>query len=166
MYALVDYSMYNSISKYHWTLRRDNRNTYAYRVFLENGIRKMQGMHNFVTEEIGIDHINGNGLDNRLCNLRKASPQENAQNRRPDKNCKSKFKGVGWHEKDNRWRARITIDGKSVFIGNFEHEIHAAIAYDNAAIEKFGEFAWLNSRHFNLKEVESKNESTDLLLVE
>ena len=90
-----------------------------------------------------LDHINHNRLDNRLENLRLVTRSQNFMNRSVI--CgKSKYKGVGWHKKDKRWRARIKINGKTIFIGNFKDEVDAAIAYDLKAIELFGKYACLN----------------------
>lgn len=86
-----------------------------------------------------VDHINGNGLDNRRSNLRKATVQQNNANRRGF----LKFKGVC--EEGKGFRAQITVNGKSIYLGNFPTEIEAAIAYNTAAYKAFGEFARLNN---------------------
>ena len=87
-----------------------------------------------------IDHINGDGLDNRICNLRCVTPKENGHNRIGlNKNNTSGITGV---VKDNRrggWRAAIKIDRKEKYLGTFE-DINDAIAARRAAeIEHFPE---------------------------
>lgn len=93
-----------------------------------------------------VDHRNGNPLDNRRCNLRKATPAQNTYNTRP--HGQVKYKGVRHiivnGENTGRFRAGITIDGKGVHLGSFSTEIEAAIAYDEAARKLHGEFARLN----------------------
>ena len=91
-----------------------------------------------------IDHINGNPLDNRKENLRLVTPQQNTMNKRSYKNSTSKYKGVYWDKKYNKWRTRITIDNKKKHIGYYQDEREAALAYDKEAKKLFGEYAHLN----------------------
>ena len=65
-----------------------------------------------------IDHINGITNDNRICNLRECNKSENGQNRLRNKNNKSGFTGVS--QKDNRWVAIITINKKTIYLGQFD----------------------------------------------
>lgn len=88
-----------------------------------------------------IDHINGNGLDNRRANLRVATHSQNMRNQRAQPGRTSRYKGVNWH---GRWRVRIKTAGRSHHVGCFADEEAAAHAYDNAARTLFGEFAALN----------------------
>lgn len=94
--------------------------------------------------ESGPDHANGDGWDNRRINLRLATSQQNSHNRRPKQGCSSQYKGVAWHRKNAKWVVRIYCDGKKYFLGYYTDEVEAARAYDEAACEHFGEFAYLN----------------------
>ena len=99
------------------------------------------GLHNFVTGAKGVDHINGNGLDNRRSNLRVCTQAENQQNRRQNLTRRSsRYKGVSWDKARNRWTAQICAKS----LGRFTDEEDAARAYDDAARRRFGEFARLN----------------------
>lgn len=96
-----------------------------------------------------IDHINGDGLDNRKVNLRIATIQQNAQNSRKQKSYKnkptsSKYKGVTWASDKRKWKAQISINEKPTSIGYYDQEIDAAKAYDKKAIELRGTFARIN----------------------
>jgi len=82
-------------------------------------------------------------------NLRAATPSQNMMNRRKNtayaKNpTGSKYKGVYWNKKKQRWYAALQHDYKSVFVGVFKDEEEAAKAYNEAALRIFGEFAKLN----------------------
>jgi hypothetical protein len=90
-----------------------------------------------------VDHINGNTLDNRKCNLRLVDKRANAQNMRSNRNTTSKYKGVCFCKHRNKWRANIFYK-KQNHLGYFEYEKDAARAYNSAALRYFGEYARLN----------------------
>jgi len=96
-------------------------------------------MHNLVTGWGYVDHINGFGLDNRRSNLRASDYATNATNQRIRKNNTSGYKGVARNGRG--WRALIQKDGHKTHLGTFATPELAALAYDQAAIELFGEFA-------------------------
>ncbi len=87
-----------------------------------------------------IDHINQVKDDNRIENLRQATNTQNQANKTKRKILSSVFKGVCWKKMNNKWEAQIS--GK--YLGLFDSEIDAAIAYNNAAVELFGEYALTN----------------------
>lgn len=97
------------------------------------------------TPEQVVDHINGNKLDNRRENLRVCTQAENTRNNRtPRKNKTSRFKGVSWYPRGNRWKAQIQVNKQKKHIGYFPSEEEAALAYDEAAERLHGEFASKN----------------------
>ena len=87
-----------------------------------------------------IDHINGNGLDNRFDNLRLATHFDNGKNRKKDKDNTSGFKGVSWYKHHKVWRARITVNKKSIFLGYFHTPEEASAAYQSAAELHFKDY--------------------------
>ena len=93
------------------------------------------------------DHKNHNGLDNRRCNLRICTPAQNQYNRRLQTGGTSLYKGVYWHKENRKWRAQICHGGLHIHIGYYDYEADAAIAYDDMAIDLFGEFACLNFQY-------------------
>lgn len=97
-----------------------------------------------VEDKVIVDHINGDTLDNRKCNLRISDKRKNAQNMKSNKNSTSSFKGVSWDKFRLKWKATIKHEGNQVFLGRFLDEKEAAIAYNKAASEYFGEYARLN----------------------
>ena len=91
-----------------------------------------------------VDHINGNGLDNRKANLRLCTRAQNQMNSIKRTGKSSIFKGVSWHKNAWKWRANIKINQKDIHIGYFDTELEAAEAYDIEAIRLFGSFAKTN----------------------
>lgn len=66
-----------------------------------------------------IDHINGNGFDNRLSNLRDVSHSENCKNMPIPSNNLSGVRGVHWDKGHSKWRAFIKTNGRSKYLGLF-----------------------------------------------
>lgn len=82
-----------------------------------------------------IDHINRIPYDNRIENLRIVNRSENCQNRFSKVKSGSARQGVDFSKRDNMWRARITIDGATRYLGMFKSEGDAYSAYKRAAAE-------------------------------
>lgn len=90
------------------------------------------------------DHRDGNGLNNQLANLRRATSAQNNANRRKQSGKKSAFKGVTFDKWSGRWKAQIMQAKRNFHLGRFASEREAAEAYDEAALLHFGDFAKLN----------------------
>lgn len=89
-----------------------------------------------------VDHINGNGLDNRRSNLRICTHAENMRNRRIHRNNKSGYKGVYFDpSRGGRWRAQIRAKGKKHCLGSFDSPESAYKAYLAASKALHGSFA-------------------------
>jgi len=98
-----------------------------------------------VPEGMVIDHINHDGMDNRMANIRAATHSQNMCNIRKRPGTKhSKYRGIYWKKKNRKWQAQITFEKKRICLGYFRNEIDAAKAYDRAARKYHGEFASLN----------------------
>lgn len=87
-----------------------------------------------------VDHINGHGIDNRRCNLRLSSHQQNMCNTKKQSNNKSGYKGVSWHKRSQKWTAQIHIDRKVTYLGVFDTPEEAHRIYVEAARKHYGEF--------------------------
>jgi hypothetical protein len=148
--ALVDDADYELVSRHSWhvteEVRGPGRRTYG--PYARTGIYSPTDqrtrtllMHVLITGiRTGIDHANGDGLDNRRENLRPAGQNLNSANARPGLARSSRFKGVRRHQ-CGRWEARIRVDDRPVYLGLFSDEEVAARAYDAAATAAWGEFA-------------------------
>jgi hypothetical protein len=143
--ALVDDSDFEAVGKYKWTLSGSG---YACREYSDNGIMKRVYLHRTLLscpDSHEVDHINGNPLDNRRCNLRLATHQENQCNQYKQKSdTSSRYKGVYFDRFNQKWRAQNTYKGTTRTLGRFSTEQEAALAYNKAAKHYFGEYAKLN----------------------
>ena len=147
-YALVDAEDLDRTASISWSWMKPRNTTYAKgRV---DG--KQTTLHRFILGARAgqfVDHVNGDGLDNRKTNLRFGTRAQNAQNMAATEGKSSAFKGVSWDKRVGKWRAYIKPpDGKRVTIGYFDDDRLAASAYDKAALELFGAFARTNTQMF------------------
>lgn len=145
---IVDYEW---VSRFKWcadsgqyatngTVRHEYGTRLMHRIILQKMIgRKLD------KDEVS-DHINNDRLDNRRANLRIATSQQNFFNRSPRQilNRSSPYKGVSWNKSFGKWMCAIQVKPHRMTIGHYTDELEAALAYDAAAIQLHGEFAWLN----------------------
>lgn len=140
LFCTIDEEDFSRLSKHSWCASYTGFGWYA-RAKIKG---KMVYMHRVIMNAKKnqiVDHINGDTLDNRKENLRFVTASQNIQNSMGYKGS-SKYKGV--HYDRNKWRADIQKDKKRIRIGRYDSEIEAARAYDQKAIELFGEFAKIN----------------------
>jgi hypothetical protein len=90
-----------------------------------------------------IDHINGDGLDNRFDNLRVSTSSQNKINRGARKDNRLGMKGVELLP-SGRYASYIFVDGKKMHIGVYDTPEEAGLAYNRKAIELWGEYTWTN----------------------
>lgn len=146
-FTLVDDKDFEYLNQFKWHCL--NIGYAARREFFNDGTgrSKYVYMHNDIMKPGGsrIDHINADKLDNRRENLRFANCSQNQANRpNLNKNNTSGYKGVSWNKKSQKWRAYITVNRKYIHLGHHLDLGLAALAYNQAARQYFGEFAYLN----------------------
>jgi hypothetical protein len=90
-----------------------------------------------------IDHIDGNPRNNRISNLRLATPSQNMMNRGKQSNNTSGYKGVSYRKDRKKWRAYIKKEGKFMALGHYDSKKDAYSAYCDAARKYHGAFARL-----------------------
>ena len=141
--ALVDDEDFEYLSQWKWQAKRDGRRFYAIRhQSTINGKRPLIYMHRVLTgaeKGMEVDHIDMDGLNNQRSNLRKCTKQQNCQNRKALPG-NSVFKGVS-RIRNGSYVSYIRVDKKLKNLGTYRREIDAALAYNKAAVELFGEFA-------------------------
>ena len=143
--ALIDDEDLTLVSGRKWHAMKSRQAIYA--ATYDAPSQKHMKLHRLITNapaNLCVDHINGDALDNRRCNLRLCTNAENIRNQSRQKNNKSGYNGVIWDKSRNRWRAQIQANKKNVNLGMFVDIVDAARAYDMAAKRVFGEFARLN----------------------
>lgn len=155
VYCLVDKVIYKKfdLGSYKWyaSYRNNCIHIYTYTKF-KNGRSKVLAIHRLITvcpKGKVVDHINGDGLDNRLSNLRICTKGQNNLNigRSIHRNYTSKYIGVCYvphSNKKNPWIAGLSINNKRKILGYFKTEIEAAKARDDYAFKIRGEYARLN----------------------
>lgn len=149
--ALISDIDYDRVSKYRWRLMGDEKNGYSIisvediTVF-KTGNRFPERLSIFILNKSGklIDHRDRNIFNNQRENLREATFSQNCINQDKRKDNTSGYKGVSWHRNRKKWAVKLNINKKQTHLGLFDNKILAAIAYDDAAILHFGEFAKLN----------------------
>jgi hypothetical protein len=130
----------------YWHLTPADGRDYVGRRWRDAGVYRKQRLHSFLTGWSLVDHINGDGMDNRRANLRSATASQNNCNKGAAPGFASQYKGVALisRRKSRPWLAQIKKDRKYFYLGYFDSQDDAARAYDTAARELHGEFAHLN----------------------
>ena len=134
-FAIVDDEVEPLVSKYSWATLETCGHKYA--AAKQSSINLL--MHRLIVNALDnqiVDHINNNGLDNRITNLRLTTKSLNAANGYSHKDSLFKFKGVRRHK--HYYAAQICYLGKSKTIGYYRTLEEAAIAYDYEARKLFG----------------------------
>jgi hypothetical protein len=153
-YAIVDDEDYHYLSRFKWQFVND-----ASSLGMDRACRtiNIEGKHINILMEYFIlpnkkqcvfYHRNRNTLDNRkenLCSIR-IGITRHASKKCRDLTIKhsSRFKGVSWNRRKDRWDCRLYAEGKRYFRGYFKREKDAARAYNKKAKELYGEFAYQN----------------------
>lgn len=153
MRALVDAKDAPSVAGFKWYASRKRHTTYAQRTRAagEPPGPKTISMHRQILcppSGVHVDHVNGDGLDNRRENLRPATPSQNGANNMNYPIGPSGYRGVRraytGRRKPGGWRAAAKVDGRTVHIGSFANPEDAARAYDAFVLAHHGQFAVLN----------------------
>ena len=145
-HAMVDAEDYERVRRHKWWLARTGNQFYAQGRCCGRSIR----MHQFIMNPpkgMVVDHIDGNGLNNRRGNLRICTQRQNAWNHKCTKqeNASSQYIGVyRYKDRPDKSYVKVQCAGDVTNLGPFDCEIEAARARDRKAIELFGEFARLN----------------------
>ncbi len=150
--VLVDDQDYEYLNQFEWKLiivragkriaRTQYTNGKCYIIYMSRIIGLRMGLN--IKDKI-IDHIDRNSVNNQLrSNLRIATHSQSQCNKGLYKNNTTGYKGVSWNNRKQKYVARIRINGKEIYLGEFNDLIEAAYQYDHYAKQLHGEFACLN----------------------
>lgn len=136
---IFDIDDFELVSKHNWAI--GGRGYLSSRI---NG--KSIKMHRLIMgfPNYQLDHRDTLKTNNRRNNLRRCTQTENNYNKEKFRGFTSRFKGVSWKQQIKKWCSRISHNKNQIYLGVFNSEIEAALAYNEAALRLHGEFARLN----------------------
>lgn len=144
----VDDEDYQKLSKFKWHYN----NGYACRrLHKKVAYKKYKGeyiyMHRLIMKhpELGVDHVNGDSLDNQRKNLRVADQSDNMCNQHKARHNKYGYKGIYFAKDRKKFAARVTYRKKKHILGYYDTAKEAAISYNEGAIKYHKQFARLNN---------------------
>jgi len=143
LFTLVDDSDFEFLSQFNWHSHKSAGGYYAATRFDGGKVY----LHRFLMKPavgMDVDHINALTLDNRRINLCVCTTAQNIQKKLPKCVANGGFIGVRKSKSGKRFSAFMMDEGKQVVLGTFDTPEEAAMARDQYAISKRGEFAVLN----------------------
>jgi hypothetical protein len=135
--ALIDDEDFERVSKINWHVHKSRQRRYGRN-------KKIGYLHNFIMntpEDMEVNHKDWDGLNCQKYNMENTTRSKNAQNMH---RTREGFVGVYYDNRDKTIFSSIGFAGKNIYIGRFNSEVEAAIAYNSKAIELFGSNAQLN----------------------
>ncbi|MGL4320785.1 MAG: hypothetical protein ACRCS3_07975 [Paracoccaceae bacterium] len=142
--AIIDAVDVPLVEDYNWYAKLRGHAVYAMRTSRDaHGKNQTTLLHRAILPAPSakhIDHISGDGLDNRRANIRAASPMQNSQNQKLRKDNTSGFKGVYWNKLRRAWLSRIGCGGEKIHLGYFPTAKAAHAAYCKASKRLHGKF--------------------------
>jgi hypothetical protein len=144
LYVIVDDEDFEELSRFKWSVhvckKKHTTRLYARRVTADNKTIHMHRVVAGAPDDRIVDHRDSNGLNNCRANLRVCTNAKNMLNAKSHADATSRFKGVCWDASREKWTARFRGD----FLGRFEKEEMAAVAYDAAAERYDAEYSLTN----------------------
>lgn len=140
--ALVDDADFDWLNQWKWYAVKYKNGYYAVRrcVIINKKVYMHRAILNLTNGLILTDHEDRNGLNNQRSNLRVATKAQNAANCKTYLRSSSLYHGVCWCKFYKKWLVRV----RRKYVGYYENEILAALAYNKEAEKIYGEFANLN----------------------
>jgi hypothetical protein len=148
--AIIDDEDWELVKDFKWVANKSAKN-HVYVIAQISLHRLLMGLK--PGDKRQVDHIDGDGLNNRRSNLRVVTVLQNARNRKKTQTRRhprvpSPYKGVRYQHREpplkKPWQAQIKVAEKQESLGYYATAEEAALAYNKAALEHFGEHAWLN----------------------
>ncbi len=141
--VLIDPQNEYLLHAHKWQLTKAHGGPYVVRNTIQNGKWIKLSLHRLITNcppGMEVDHINGNPLDNRLCNLRICKHSENCKNQKIFTSNTTGKNGVYWDRNKNKYGCHIRVDGKDHHLGFYDNKEDAVVARENAEIKYYKEY--------------------------
>lgn len=146
-WAIIDTADLPLVLPYRWYEARRSNTVYVATSVGSGPTRRNMMLHRLLTDApkgLHVDHKDGDGRNNRRSNIRVATAQQNRRNEVRRREHTSAYRGASWCKSTEKWVARCNMGTKHLYLGVYDTEIEAALAYDAAARLHFGEFASTN----------------------
>ena len=138
---IIDEDEVNTYKNYCFVLHKDGYVQVSSRKEGKKGKLLHRLIMNVEDPKVQVDHINGNGLDNRKSNLRLCCNSQNQMNKGKTKLNTTGFKGVCFHKLTQKYQATVSLNKKQIYLGLFDTAEEAHQAYCKRATELHKEFA-------------------------
>ena len=143
--AIIDAADVHLVEGFNWFANKGRYTFYAVRnkPTVNGKAMGLLRMHRVIVNAPGdmqVDHINGDGLNNRRNNMRLATHAENKRNTSRQTNNSSGFKGVTWNKWRGKWQSQIKAGGEYTYLGYFDCPKEAHAAYCAASEKYHGDF--------------------------
>ena len=142
--VLIDDEDLEKVTTIKWTVLKTKGLIYFRRNNHENNAMLLHRYIINARKGTCVDHISGDTLDNRKCNLRICTIAQNTMNSKRRSDNRSGYKGVGWVKAKRKWQAKIMVNQKTIFLGHFNTPEEAHAAYCEASEKYHGEFGRAN----------------------
>lgn len=142
--AVIDACDVPIVKCYNWHVDAHKKHFYAAAGAVIDGKPTRIRMHRLLSgADKGqyVDHIDGDGLNNRRDNIRVCRQRDNMRNRKMPTTNSTGYKGVWWDKRINCYRACIRVDDKTMHLGRFDDPSEAHKAYCEAAEKYYGEYS-------------------------
>lgn len=152
--VVVDASQKEFVRSRKWYATGPKHKQYISCFLYKDGKQKSVSLHRALMgspDGMQVDHINGNPLDNRLCNLRIAKRAENMWNMGRNSKNTSGYKGVSWMATNNKWQVKIRVNGERKWLGLFDTAEEGYAVYCEAARKYHGDFVNVGSAIYPLE---------------
>ena len=158
-FAIVDDGDYDELNQHNWHATKGQNKNKFYAARWNKGKRPYNvTMHRLIMDcpdNMQVDHINGDSLDNRKCNLRICTQQQNSMNRKyKNPKCSTDVVGVSRKKGRRGYKACIYVNNKNIWLGTFDDIKDAQKAYIEANKKHFGEYSPFSDQTLTDKGVE------------
>jgi hypothetical protein len=134
-----DLEDYDKIKDYCWCL---NNNYIITNSYIDNSVIYMHRLVMNCPDDMEVDHIFHDTWDNRKNKLRIVTISQNSMNAVLFSNNTSGVKGVNWEKRKEKWQARISINGKRIYLGSFDNFENAVKVRKEAELKYYGEYRY------------------------